>query len=407
VADRSVDEAVDEVVRTSYGRLVAYLASVTGDLASAEDALSDAFVAALRTWPERGIPDRPVSWMITAARRSAIGRARRADVAARAAPTLALLAEESAVVEPSGEIPDRRLELLYACAHPAIDRSVHAPLMLQTVFGLDVARMSEVFVVPAATLGQRLVRAKRKIRDASIGFRIPEGDELPPRTGAVLDAVYAAYGTGWEDPLGIDPGRRGLSAEAVRLADLVAELRPDDGEALGLAALVHHFDARMAARRDDAGRFVALGDQDVAKWSRGDVERGDALLAASMRTGSIGPYQLHAAIQSVHNRRIDTGVTAWNLIANLYDALVRLSPTLGVQVARAAAHLEAYGVARAEEVLAAVDRQSADRYQPYWVLQAEIATRSGDTTGAERAMANAMALTTEPSVREYLAARAT
>lgn len=402
--------AVEEVVRTSYGRLVAYLASTTGDIAGAEDALSDAFVAALRTWPINGVPARPVSWMLTAARRSLIGRHRRAAVADRAAPTLALLreeqlSEEQEVADLPGAIPDRRLELLYACAHPAIDPSLHPPLMLQTVFGLDAVRMGEVFLVPGPTLGQRLVRAKRKIRDAGVPFRVPGSDELAARTGAVLDAVYAAYGSGWDDPTGLDPTRSGLTAEALRLVELLVELQPDDAEVRGLAALLWHTEARREARRGDDGEFVALGQQPVERWSRSAIESGEHHLSIALSRRSIGPYQLMAAVQSVHNRRAATGTTDWAAIARLYDGLAALTPTVGVLVARAAARLEAIGPEVAAADLAVLPADRVDGYQPYWVLRGEAARRRGDPALAAASLERALALTADPAVRAHLEAR--
>ena len=282
---REVHEAVEEVASTSYGRLVAYLASRTGDLSGAEDALADVFEAALRSWPTTGVPDRPVTWMLTAAKRSMIGRRRRSDTAARAAPTLAILADERSETVASA-VPDKRLELLFACAHPAIDPTIHAPLMLQTVFGIDVARMSAAFLVEAPALGQRLVRAKRKIAAAGIPFELPGPDDLGSRTAVVLDAVYGAYGTGWDDPGGLDPGRSGLTAEAIRLADLLVELRPSDAESLGLASLLHHLEARAGARRDDQGRFVGLTEQDPWRWSPVHLAAGEQLLNRALALGA-------------------------------------------------------------------------------------------------------------------------
>lgn len=401
-------EAVEEVARTSYGRLVAYFAARTGDLAAAEDALADAFEAALRTWPTRGVPERPVSWMITAANRSMIGTHRRRTTAERAAPTLALLAEEQATAEVA-TIPDKRLELLFTCAHPAIDPTLHAPLMLQAVFGIDAARMAPVFLVPAATLGQRLVRAKRKIADARIPFTVPDRASLAPRTAAVLDAIYAAYGTGWDDPAGLDAGRAGLTTEALRLADLLGDLRPDDPEVLGLAALLHHLHARAAARRDDSGAFVPLTEQDPWRWNPADLATGETLLNRSLTASAAGdrpgPYALLAAISSVHNRRVFTSATDWPTIAALYDRLLPQRPTAGVAVARAVAHMEAGDLAAAADGLAAIEPSLVDGYQPYWTVTAELAARRGDLAARDAAAARAITLTDDPAVRAHLETR--
>jgi predicted RNA polymerase sigma factor len=397
-----VHEAVEEVARTSYGRLVAYFASQTGDLAAAEDALADAFEAALRTWPSKGIPDRPVSWMITAAKRSLIGRRRRADTASRAAPTLALLADQSPGINSDDLFPDKRLELLYACAHPAIDPTLHAPLMLQAVFGIDVARMSDAYLVAPATLGQRLVRAKRKIADAGIPFAVPGPEQIEERTGAVLDAIYAAYGTGWDDPAGLDPGRHGLTAEAVRLADVLTELRPGDGEVLGLAALLHHVEARAGARRDDRGEFVPLAEQDPRRWSPEHLAAGEHTLNRALACGEPGALALMASIASLHNRRAVTGVIDWETVSRLYDRLLPLRPVVGVAVARAAATLEAGDAAAAADALAAIDASLVEQHQPFWVVLAAVADRTHDPDTARTARAKALELTTDPAVRRHL-----
>jgi RNA polymerase sigma-70 factor (ECF subfamily) len=397
-------EAVDEVARTSYGRLVAYFASRTGDLAGAEDALADAFEAAVRTWPARGVPDRPVSWMITAAKRSMIGRRRREDTADRAIATLALLADERAETADTA-VPDKRLELLFACAHPAIDPTMHAPLMLQAIFGIDVARMSAVFLVEPAALGQRLVRAKRKIADARVPFAVPEPSDLEPRTGAVLDAIYAAYGTGWEDPAGIDPGRVGLTQEATRLADVLTDLRPDNTEVLGLAALLHHLEARARARRDDAGRFVPLAQQDPWRWSPAHLAAGQQLLNRAWSAGEPGPYRLMATVSSLHNRLAVDGTIDWLRIAVLYDQLLPLRPTVGVAVARAAAHLEAGAPDTAADGLAAIDLTLVEHHQPYWTVLAEVAHRRQDMPTTEAARERALQLTTDHAVRDHLQTR--
>jgi RNA polymerase sigma-70 factor (ECF subfamily) len=398
------DRAVEDVVRTSYGRLVALVAVRTNDLAAAEDAMSEALEAALRTWPERGVPDSPEAWMLTAARRAVIGAHRRRETALRATPALAMLADELRE-QPTSTFPDRRLELMFACTHPALAADVRAPLMLQAVLGLDAARISRAFLVKPATLGQQLVRAKQRIAANSIPYRVPERAELPERLGFVLDAVYAAYGTGWDDPAGPDVDRTDLTGEAIHLALAVAELLPGEAEAHGLAAMLLHSDARSRARRDSDGRFVPLAEQDTTRWSPTRIDLAESHLATALSLGTIGPYQLQAAIQSVHNRRAITGTTDWAAISALYDGLVRLAPSLGASVARASAHLHAHGPAAAEIALAAVDGAAADVYQPYWVTLAEIADASGDGERADRARSRAIGLTDDPHVVEYLRRR--
>lgn len=400
----AVDQAVADVVRTSYGRLVALLTVRSGDLPAAEDALADALVAALRVWPERGVPDSPEAWMLTAARRSLIGAHRRREVAARAAPALAMLHDELADT-PTSAFPDRRLELMFACTNPALAPAVRAPLMLQAVLGLDAARIAEVFLVKPATLGQQLSRAKQRIVATGIPYRVPGPSELPERLGFVLDAVYAAYGAGWDDPTGRDPKRADLSKEAIHLATTLTELLPGEAEAHGLAALLLHSDARADARRDDDGRFVPLSDQDVRRWSRDRIERAEQHLTRAFGIGEVGPYQLHAAIQSVHNRRAMTGRTDWVAISALYDGLRQMAPSTGALVARASAHLHAAGPDAADIALRDVDPGAAADYQPYWVTIAEIAIARDDTDAAASAMDRAIALTSDPSTIAWLRQR--
>lgn len=399
-------EAVEEVARSSYGRLVAFLASVTGDLAAAEDALGDALVAALATWPERGIPERPDSWLLTAARRNLIDAARRRSVAQAAMPSVALVMEEQSVRIETGAVPDERLRLMFVCAHPSIAPAMRSPLMLQAVLGLDAARISEAFLVAPSTMGQRLVRAKAKIKDARIPFRLPERDELPDRLDAVLDAVYAAYGTGWDDVDQLDEARRDLVPESIRLARLLVELLPHEPEAHGLLALLLHSHARHDARRDASGTYVPLADQDVALWSRPLIEEGEAHLSLALAGRRLGPYQLQAAIQSVHNRRAATGETDWAAIAALYDGLLTIAPTVGTAVARAAAYRELDGDATAlrqlDELVGARGASAVAGYQPYWVLRSLCERGTGDHAAADASAQTALSLTTSPQVVAHL-----
>jgi RNA polymerase sigma-70 factor (ECF subfamily) len=401
-------EVAEAIVRGSYGRIVAYLASVTHDIADAEDAFSEALAAALRSWPEQGVPARPDSWLVTVARRNLIGTARRRGVAANALPMLERLTAtggDRTTAGDDGTIPDRRLQLLFACAHPAIEPTMRSPLMLQTVLGLDAAKIAQAFLVPPSTMGQRLVRVKTKIKGAGIPFAIPPAGELAGRLEAVLDAVYAAYGSGWDDPTDGDGKRVGLTAEAIRLARLITTLLPEQPEAHGLLALMLHSDARSAARRDRDGRFVALADQDVQRWSREAIDEAERHLATALALGTIGKYQLHGAVQSVHNLRAATGCTNWAAIAALYDGLVRYDPTVGAHVARAAAHAEAEGPRAGLDLLVAMpDRRVAD-YQPFHALKASCLQRLGRLDEAAVHARRAMALTHDPEVRRYLEER--
>src|ERR1017187_7432980 len=247
---------MERVARESYGRLVAYLSVHTHDLASAEDALSNALVSALDHWPQDGVPQNPEPWLMTAARRSLIDVIRHERVASESEPTLKLLKEDSMETAITTEFPDERLKLLFVCAHPAIDPAMHTPLMLQTVLGLDAARIAGAFLISPKTMGQRLVRAKTKIRDGGIQFEVPQDRELPQRLDAVLEAIYAAFGIGWDDMAGVDQPGRDLAEEAIWLARVLLQLLPDEAEVRGLLALMLHCEARRVARRGPDARYV-------------------------------------------------------------------------------------------------------------------------------------------------------
>ncbi len=397
--------AVEQAARDSRARLVAFLAARARDVAAAEDALSDAFRAALETWPESGIPARPEAWLLTAARRRLIDAARHAQVHSGAVPTLRAVAEEAEEMAATGiSFPDERLKLLFVCAHPAIDAGARTPLMLQTVLGLDAARIASAFLVKPAAMGQRLGRAKAKIRDAGIGFTLPGPADLAPRLSAVLEAIYAAYGTGWDDLAGADPRRRGLAAEAIELGRLLLHLLPGEPEAQGLLALMLYCEARRAARRSEAGDYVPLTEQDTALWSRPMLAEADRLLGAAERAGRLGRFQLEAAIQSVHARRAVTGRTDWQAVALLYEGLVRLAPTIGALVGRAAAVAEARSAEAGWALLQAIPPDAVAAYQPYWALAAHLLARL-DRPEAGTAFDRAIGLSEDPAARAYLTQR--
>jgi RNA polymerase sigma-70 factor (ECF subfamily) len=402
--EKEARAAAEFAARASYGRLLSLLARQWRDLSAAEDALADAFRAALENWPRTGVPARPEAWLLTTARRVLIDRARAQSVRTDAEPTLALLFDQFAMTEPA-LFPDDRLKLLFVCAHPAIDASARTPLMLQTVLGLDAARIAAAFLTSASALGQRLVRAKAKIRDAGIAFAAPEQSELAARLDAVLQAVYAAYGSGWEDVAGADPKRRGLATEAIWLGRLIAGLLPREPEAHGLLALMLHCEARRAARRDASGAFVALAEQDVALWSRAMIGQAETALGEASKLGRIGPFQLEAAIQSVHAARAATGRTDWLALAHLHEGLARLAPTTGVLVSRAAAFAEAFGPERGLALLAELPEAEIVSYQPFWALRAQLLRRLAREAEARIAFDRAIGLTYDPAVRAFLAHR--
>ena len=397
--------AAELAARASYGRLLAYLAARWRDVARAEDALGDALLAALETWPRTGVPDKPEAWLLTAARRRLVDGARHASVTAAAEADLTLMLDERAEHEPHAGFPDERLALLFVCAHPTIDEAARTPLMLQTVLGLDAARIASAFLVAPATMSQRLVRVKAKIREAGIRFEIPAPGELAARLDAVLEAIYAAYGSGWEDVAGADPRRHGLAEEAIWLGRLVARLRPDEPEAQGLLALMLHCEARRAARRDAAGAYVPLGFQDLRRWSRPMIEEAEEVLAGAARLKAAGRFQLEAAIQSVHAQRVRTGETDWEAVTLLYEGLLRHAPTMGARVAHAAALGEARD---AEAGLAALDAIPPDEvatYQPYWALRGHVLKALGRAAEAGEAYDRAIGLSEDPAVRAFLLGR--
>ncbi len=396
--------AAEAVARRSYGKLVAFLSARTRDVAGAEDALSEAFAAALSTWPGTGVPDSPEAWLLTVARRRFVDAVRSRRSGETAQGHLALLAElDGQAHETAMPIPDDRLALMFACAHPAMDAAVRAPLILQTVLGFDAAAIGSAFLVAPSTMGQRLVRAKARIRQAGIPFRVPEPHEWPQRLGAVLDAIYAAYSEGWVDPAGGDARRRNLADEAIWLGRLVASLLPQAPEALSLLSLMLHAHARRDARRDARGAYVPLAQQDVARWDAAMIDEADALLARAGRLEGLGRYQLEAAVQSAHAVRLRTGSSDWPAIVQLYDALLALTESPVVAINRAVALAEAQGPAAG---LAALDALAGDArlagYQPWWAARAGLLARTGQAAAAAEAYERAMGLESDEAVRQFL-----
>ncbi len=394
--------AVERVARESYGRLIAYLATRTNDVAGAEDALADAFVAALRTWPEEGVPATPEAWLLTAARRRLIDGLRRQRVRAEAADTVRLMLGEPGDPSASSVFPDDRLKLLFVCAHPAIDRTVHTPLMLQVVLGLDAATIARAFLVGPSTMGQRLSRAKTKIRAARIAFEVPDREGLPARLEAVLEAIYAAYASGWDDLSGASTRGRGLTDEAVWLARVLVHLLPDEPEAQGLLALMLYCDARLPARRTSSGDYVPMSQQDPHLWSTPAIAEADRLLSRAALQQRAGRFQLEAALQSAHIDGIRDGRTDWQAIAVLYDGLVRIAPTVGALVGQAAALAEAAGPAEGLRRLEAIEPATANGYQPFWAVRGHLLRRLGRDTEAAESIGKAIALTDDEAIRRFL-----
>ncbi|MHA7264405.1 RNA polymerase sigma factor [Arthrobacter sp. TMN-37] len=462
----------EAVARASYGRLLALLAAPTGDIQAAEDALADAFLKALTVWPMAGIPEKPEAWLFTVARNRQRDRYRSAahrtsvplesDAGASAADspggTSPRAGSPGAVPSPVrpgsgvpgavhwdeidvGAIPDRRLALLFVCAHPAIDPGVRTPLMLQVVLGIPSERIASAFAVPAPAMAQRLVRAKRRIREARIPFVLPDTSVLQQRLPAVLEAVYGAYALDWRsalpgagrvqagggpgEPAGTDAGARnpagpdagsqpetgadagppeGLASEALYLATVLAELLPAEPEVHGLAALICLSLARGPARTAPGGGFVPLARQDTALWDAELIARGEAHLRRASSFGRIGRFQLEAAMQSVHCDRARTGRTDWQALLRLHEALLARMPTLGGIVSLAAALGEASGPEAALSFLDAADAPALTEFQPAWATRAHLLAQAGRTAEAAEAYRRALALTGDPALRGYLEA---
>jgi RNA polymerase sigma-70 factor, ECF subfamily len=390
--------AAEQAARTSYGRLLSVLAARDRDIAAAEDALSEALLAALRTWPETGVPLNPEGWLVTAARNRRKNEARAQAVRRAAEPGLILQFDMAAT---EGPIGDDRLQLMFVCAHPAIDRAARAPLILQTVLGLDAATIARAFLVEPAAMSQRLVRAKARIREAGLRFAMPAPDEMPERLGAVLDAIYAAFGQGW-DNLDTPDAPEALTGEALWLARLVADLMPQEPEPKGLLALMLYCNARRHARRDADGRFVPLDRQDARLWDRSRIIEAEGLLTTAARAGRFGRYQCEAAIQSVHVQRPFTGQLNLAALRTLYDLLVSQSDSIGARISRAVVLAELGEVDHARNELDSLPKDRVRNHAPWWVAKSRIATLSRQTDAATEALLVAISLTSDPAVRRFL-----
>jgi predicted RNA polymerase sigma factor len=409
--DEQARNIADAVARRSYGKLVAFLAARTRDVASVEDALSEAFASALADWPRNGCPTNPEGWLLTAARRKLIDFARRRRTGDLAGGELQRLAEEleaGAIANTTDavQIPDQRLALMFACAHPAIDAGVRAPLILQTLLGLDAGMIASAFLTSPAAMSQRLVRAKDKIRQAGIPFRIPEREELPERLSTVLDAIYAAFSEGWADSGGTDVARRDLAEEALYLGQLITQLLPDEPEALGLVALMFHVEARRPARRNASGEYVPLAEQNMELWNIEMIVTAEALLLRASALTAIGRYQLEGALQSAHVHRRRSGQANWAAVVQIYNALLELSGSPVVAINRALALAEVDGAAVGLESL---QRLTGDarltEYQPFWAARAELLARTGASMDARHAYEVAIGLERDPAVRRFLQQR--
>ena len=410
----SAAQVIETAARDSYGRLLAWLSARSGDIAMAEDALAEALTQALAQWPSDGVPDEPEAWLLTVARRRLIDVQRRAATQLDAAQRLRLEqqlklqqdASEASSVPFRERLPDRRLELLFVCTHPEIPYRMRTPLMLQAVLGMSAERMASALLIAPTTLGQRLVRVKREIVAKRLAFEVPPEHELPERLEFVMEAIYAAFGADWDTEPGQGASATGLASEALWLSRLLVDLVPEAAEAKGLYALLCFCESRRAARRSPEGAFIPLEEQDVASWNMDLIIEGEKALWLAAKQQQRGPYQIEAAIHSIHAHRARSGHTDWRAIYEAYFALVRDFPTLGAQVGFAASAGRVGDCAEGLNILDELDPKRVAHYQPFWAVRAWLLSELGDRPAARAAYSKAIGLCSDPAVRAWLSERA-
>ena len=408
--DHSNPRLIESLVRRSYGRLLAMLSVRSGDLASAEDALATAFETALKNWEEQGVPTNPEAWLFTVARRQLIDQARSAQTQQRHQEEFSYLLDEAAVEYDPLAIPDQRLALMFACTHPAIDRNIRAPLMLQTLLGFDAASIASAFLVAPSNMAQRLVRAKNKIRLAGIRLIIPDQSAISDGLDSVLDAIYSVYSTAWSQTSDGDIQQGNLAEEALWLAQLLSELAPQEPEVFGLLALMLYAESRRAARHDAQGNYVPLREQDCQLWDHDKIDQAEQYLRHASNMQRRGRFQIEAAIQSAHTVRRHRGTADWHAINKLYTQLYQLtdSPVVAINHAVALAEIIEPQIALAQLEQLCHDKEIKDRlqnYQPYWAASAHLHQRCGNIDAAKHAYQLAIGLCTDQAARGFLQIR--
>jgi RNA polymerase sigma-70 factor (ECF subfamily) len=395
---RVSDSEIERVFREEFGRAVAVLVRSFGDIDIAEEAVQDAFTVAVQRWPETGLPPSPAGWIITTARRRAIDRLR-SDTARNDRHAKAALMHAEGTPIDEGPVRDDRLRLIFTCCHPALAEDVQVALTLRLLGGLSTPEIAHAFLVPEATMAQRIVRAKNKIRDAHIPYRVPPSTELAGRLSAVLAVVYLIFNEGYVASSGERLGRSDLCAEAIRLGRILTELMPDEPEVLGLLALMLLVHSRQRARTTPDGDLVLLDDQDRSTWDRALIAEGQAIVRTCLRRNQPGPYQIQAAISAVHSDALDAAGTDWGQILQLYDQLLAVMPTPVVALNRAVALAEVRGAALALE---SVDTLSLSDYYLFHAVRADLLSRVGRNAEARKAYETAIALTANAVERAFL-----
>jgi RNA polymerase sigma-70 factor (ECF subfamily) len=408
--DHSNPRLIESIVRRSYGRLLAMLSVRSGDLASAEDALATAFETALKNWTEQGVPTNPEAWLFTVARRQLIDQARSAQTQHRHQEEFSYLLDEAAVEYDPLVIPDQRLALMFACTHPAIDRSIRAPLMLQTLLGFDAASIASAFLVAPSNMAQRLVRAKNKIRLAGIRLIIPDQSAISDGLDSVLDAIYSVYSTAWSQTSDGDIQQGNLAEEALWLAQLLSELAPQEPEVFGLLALMLYAESRRAARHDAQGNYVPLQEQDCQLWDHDKIDQAEQYLRHASNMQRRGRFQIEAAIQSAHTVRRHRGTADWHAINKLYTQLYQLtdSPVVAINHAVALAEIiePQIALAQLEQICSNAElKERLNNYQPYWAACAHLNQRCGNVNAAKHAYQLAIGLCTDQAARGFLLMR--